>query len=170
MMLTFAAQRSLHRQLAPVAQQVRLFAVAETDGPKKSQKKLKKTKKMSSAMVAAKESRGRELDEVIKALDGVGEKKEPVPPSAEEMERRKQVVRNYTIGRFKEHNSVNHDVACKIHLKKHAMNLLPRDTKLKEAAKEINRLHLIPYWKHIPMWTPPIKDFDPDSIAGNDDD
>lgn len=53
-------------------------------------------------------------------------RKEDPPPSAEEMERRYQIGRNYNIGTSKEHNVVMHDLACKLKMKNHAMKMLPR--------------------------------------------
>ena len=53
-------------------------------------------------------------------------RKEDPPPSAEEMERRYRIGRNYNIGTSQEHNVVMHDLACKLKMKNHAMKMLPR--------------------------------------------
>ena len=98
-------------------------------------------------------------------------------PSKEEAERRHRIGRNYVIGNFKRHNAINHDLACKIKLKNHAIRLLPKkdDPKfgyLKKAAMEIDMGEdaTPPYSRPIPLDTPPIPDFDPSRFMGEKED
>lgn len=92
----------------------------------------------------------------------------PPPASAEEMERRYQVGRNYVIGNFERHNEMEHDLACKIKLKNHAIKMLPKGTHLRQAALEVDDVGP-PAWRHIPVWTPPIPGFDPDEFLEGDE-
>lgn len=96
---------------------------------------------------------------VVAALDAPITK--PPPASKEEMERRFQVGRNYVIGRFKRHNEEEHVLSCRIKLKNHAIDMLPKGTMLRQAALEIDD-EGPPYWRPFPMWTPPIPGFDAD--------
>ena len=98
-------------------------------------------------------------------------------PTKEEAERRHRIGRNYVIGNFKRHNEINHDLACKIKLKNHAIRLLPKkdDPKfgyLKMAAMEIDMGEdaTPPYSRPIPMDTPPIPDFDPSRFMVEEED
>ena len=88
--------------------------------------------------------------------------------SPEEKARRYQIGRNHVIGRFQQHNDLNHDLTCKIHLKKHAVKMLPRNSKLKEEAMKIDS-EGPPLWRHIAKWTPPIPGFNPSEFANKDD-
>merc|ERR1712146_615107 len=83
---------------------------------------------------------------------------EPPVPTKEEMERRHKVGRNYVIGMFERHNELHHDLNCKIRLKNHAIKMLPKKSKLREAALEIDD-EGPPRWRPMPVWTPPIPDF-----------
>ena len=96
----------------------------------------------------------------------------PPPASADEMERRYQVGRNYVIGSFEEHNELEHMLSCKIRMKNHAIKMLPRNSEnsiIRKAALEIDD-EGPPVWRHIPVWTPPIKDFNPDDYLEEEDD
>jgi hypothetical protein len=84
----------------------------------------------------------------------------PPSPSEEERKRRHEIGRNYVIGRFNQHNELHHDLGCKLQLKKHAIKMLPRNTRLKEAALRIDEDYP-PLWRNIPVETPPIENFDP---------
>ena len=102
----------------------------------------------------------------------------PPEPSPEEKERRYQIGRNWVIGKWKEHNEINHDLAVKIRMKRYAMKMLPKEGELgdslvsvdgketsvygrwKSEAYKINDMHGPPDHRHIPAWTPPIEDFD----------
>ncbi len=101
----------------------------------------------------------RDLDVVLRALDAPMRK--PPDASPEEMKRRHHVGRNYVIGCFRQHNQENHDLQCKITLKLHAVKLLPKQSKIKEAALVISD-EPPPAWRKIPTWTPPIEGFDPE--------
>lgn len=105
--------------------------------------------------------RTRELELMLACIDAP--KTKPPPADKEEMARREQVRKAYTIGKFKEHNEENHDLACKLKMKRHAINMLPKDSALKEKALQMDDKddNYPPRWRHIPAWTPPIKGFDP---------
>ena|ERR1711865_847046 len=132
-------------------QQYRYFS---DEGPKTRiiKKVSKKVKKKNDT------GRSRDLQILLDCLDAP--KAKPPLPDEEETNRRRIVEKNYTIGKFKQHNAENHDVACKMKLKKHAINMLPKGTALKQRALEIDDKSP-PRWRIIPAWTPPIPGFDP---------
>ena len=132
-------------------QQYRYFS---DEGPKTRiiKKVSKKVKKKNDT------GRSRDLQILLDCLDAP--KAKPPPPDEEETNLRRIVEKNYTIGKFKQHNAENHDVACKMKLKKHAINMLPKGTALKQRALEIDDKSP-PRWRIIPAWTPPIPGFDP---------
>lgn len=124
-------------------------------------KKSKKKPSSSSGTGAAVEGgRDKNLELIIAALDAP-ETVEPTVP-ADEMARRYEVGRNYVIGRFREHNEIHHDLACKIQMKKHAVRMLPRNYLKDEAMKIDNEGP--PPWRHIATWTPPIPNFSPEDF------
>jgi len=125
------------------------------EGAKKQQKAKKKEKKTKSDLV-----RGRDphLQLMLSALDAPITK--PPPASEEEMERRHEIGRNYVVGKFNRHNELNHDLTCKIKLKQHAIDMLPKNSKLREEALKTDGVGP-PKWRHIPLDTPPIPGFDP---------
>lgn len=125
------------------------------DGPKQRIVKVKKKKKESKT---EKTGRSRDLQILMDCLDAP--KVKPPPADEEEMKRRHSIQKNYTIGKFKQHNDENHDIACKMKIKKHAINMLPKGSALKEKAFEIND-EFPPRWRTIPAWTPPIPGFNP---------
>ena len=134
---------------------VRTFAAFDADAPKQKQQKAKKNKSKKTDTTLG---RSRDLEVILAALDAPVTK--PPPVDEDEMNRRENVKKMYTIGRFKNHNQENHDLAAKLRLKQHAVKMLPRDSKLKEAALEIDDVGP-PRWRTIAAWTPPIPDFDP---------
>jgi len=103
---------------------------------------------------------------LIQVIDS---KPRPAPKlSKEEVERRHNIGRNYVIGNFKKHNEINHDLACKIKMKNHAIAMLPKksDKKygyLRDSALSvsIDDEFMPPFERPIAVDTPPIKDFDP---------
>ena len=105
-----------------------------------------------------------ELQMVIRCLDT------PQPPKPnltdEQKSKHFEIGRNYVIGNFKQHNEIRHDLACKIKLKNHAKNLLPRNTMWKEEALKIdsNPDSFAPYWRPIPTDYPPISGFNVDEF------
>lgn len=149
--------------------------------PRTAQKKVKKEKKGPSASkLKAKEMEGNRIENLLtKAVDAPVLK--PPPASKEEMERRYNVGRNYVIGCFRRHNELNHDLAVKIRMKKHAVKMLPRKGDLgdvtlesngvgeeesvygrwRDEAMKINDDWGPPDHRPIPMFTPPIEGFDP---------
>ncbi len=111
-------------------------------------------------------------------IDVIDAKPRPPPKhSPEEAQRRYNIGRNYVIGNFKRHNELHHDLACKIKLKNHAIALLPKkdDEKfgyLKQRALEvdISSEAMPPYYRPIPVDTPPIPDFDPSIFLEEEED
>lgn len=99
---------------------------------------------------------------VVDALDAPVTR--PPPASKEEMDRRHKVGRDYVIGCFQSHNALEHDLACKIRLKNHAVKMLPKNSVIRKAAMEVDD-EGPPKWRHIPVLTPPIPGFDPDDFA-----
>jgi hypothetical protein len=81
-------------------------------------------------------SRDRALDIILRCLDAPKATEPPI--SEEERQRRHEIGRNYVIGRFEAHNELNHDLACKLVMKQHAIQMLPRDSKLREEALKVN--------------------------------
>ena len=102
--------------------------------------------------------KSKELNLILAALDAPMRKEPPI--SEEEKARRFEIGRNYNIGRFRFHNEIHQDLAQKIHLKKHAIKMLPRNSKIREEAlKESDEAP--PPWRKVPTWTPPIPGFNP---------
>jgi len=89
----------------------------------------------------------------------------PPPPSEEEAARRYNIGREYVIGKFKEHNKIEHDLSCKLSMKQHAIAMLPKPSSelayLKTAALAIDSKEEPgpPLWRPLPMDYPPIKGF-----------
>jgi len=148
-----------------------------------AQKKVKKEKKGPSKSNEAKKEteKNRITQLIIKALDAPPGKVPPASP--EEMERRYHVGRNYVIGCWERHNELNHDLAVKIRMKRHAMACLPREGqdgdemvdgesaygKLRKEAFRINDMWGPPTHRLIPMHTPPIEGFDPSIYMDQED-
>ncbi len=125
------------------------------EGPKKRIIKVKKKEKKSSS---GESGRSRDLELLLGFLDAP--KVKPPPADEDETARRELVLKNYNIGKFKQHNEENHDIACKLRMKSHAISMLPKQTVLKEKALEIDDEYP-PRWRTIPAWTPPIPGFNP---------
>lgn len=96
--------------------------------------------------------------------------------SEEEAAKNYEIGRNYVIGRFKQHNEIHHDIACKIRLKEHAIRMMPRNTDeklgyLRKAALEIDTSDEAypPMWRSIPLDTPPIEDYNVSDYLQKDD-
>jgi hypothetical protein len=102
-------------------------------------------------------SDGRDLEFILACINAPYSKEPPI--SEEEKARRYEVGRNYVKGMFRENNIIDHDLTCKIKLKKHAMKMLPKDSKIRVDAYTITD-DAPPYWRRIPTWTPPIPGFD----------
>ena len=127
---------------------------SDNDGPKQRIVKVKKKERKSKGDGG----RSRDLEVLLASLDAP--KVQPPPADAEELERREQVRKAYTIGKFQQHNQENHEIACKLQMKKHAMNMLPKNSKLREKALEVDDT-MPPRWRKMPAWTPPIPGFNP---------
>jgi hypothetical protein len=156
-MMLSAARRSLSATAAMRRPAVFLGPVDRCfsdEGPKQAIRKVKKKEKKSKRETG----RPRDLEIILASLDAI-KTKEP-KPSEEEEERRAEIRRAYTIGKFQQHNQENHELACKLRFKKHAMKMLPKDSQLKKKAMEIDTAGP-PRWRNIPAWTPPIPNFKP---------
>ena len=124
------------------------------EGPKQRIVKVKKKVKKSTG----ESGRARDLELLLAFLDAP--KVKAPPADKEETIRRELVLKNYNVGKFKQHNEENHDIACKLRMKNHAIKMLPKQTGLKEKALEIDD-EFPPRWRTIPAWTPPIAGFNP---------
>ena len=133
------------------------------DGPKKRISKVKKKEKKTKS---GETGRSRDLELLLAFLDAP--KVKPPPVDEEETARRELIKKNYTIGKFKQHNEENHDIACKLKIKNHAIKMLPKNTILKEKALEIDD-EFPPRWRIIPAWTPPIPGFNPSDYLVTED-
>lgn len=155
-MMLSAARRSLTASSTATRRPL-FFGVVERcfsdEGPKTAVRKVKKKEKSRKET-----GRPKELEIILASLDAKKTKEPPIDD--EENARRSEIRKAYTIGKFKEHNEENHDLACKLKLKKHAMKMLPKDSEIKQKAMEIDDAGP-PRWRTIPAWTPPIPNFDP---------
>lgn len=153
--------------------QTRSFAAKKADSKKGDVAKPKPSKVASSSAVPKKKGstdaggRPSDLQLVLAALDAPIRQEPPVPP--EERERRHRIGRDYVIGRFRQHNELHHDLACKLQLKRHAVRMLPRNSRLREQALVIDDSGPPPWRKHA-VWTPPIPGFDATAFASRDED
>jgi hypothetical protein len=158
MMLSTAAGRTslaISRRPLFLASVVRNFS----DEPKKAVRKVKAKKNKKSD--GEKGGKARDLEVILAALDA--DKTKPPPADEEESARREEIRKQYTIGRFKQHNEDNHDLTCKMRMKQHALKMLPRNSKLKEQALEIDDTNP-PRWRTLPAWTAPIPGFNPNKF------
>lgn len=101
---------------------------------------------------------------LIRAIDA---RPRPRPKfSPEEYAKHYEYGRNYVIGRFQVHNEINHDLACKIRLKEHAIRMMPRTGDklgyLREKALEVDGSEegMPPMYRPIPLDTPPVEGYD----------
>lgn len=122
----------------------------------------KKKKEQAAAATPAQTGRDKDLELILAALNAPSRVEPEI--SAEEKARRYEIGRNHVIGRFEQHNELYHNLTCKIHLKMHAVNMLPKQSWLKEAAMKIDE-DGPPPWRHIAKWTPPIPGFDPSQFV-----
>jgi hypothetical protein len=96
--------------------------------------------------------------------------------SLEEAAKNYQIGRDYNIGRFKVHNDIHHDLACKIRLKEHAIRMMPRNTDelgyLRMEALKIDSSpeSMPPLYRSIPFDTPPIEGYDASQFLDEDED
>lgn len=132
-----------------------------SDAPKQSTKVKKKAKKASKNTDDSRSQK--DLDLMIAALDAKPVLTEP-PISEEEKARRMEIGKNYVRGRFRQHNEIDHDLNCKIKLKSHAMNMLPKNSMIREEAMKTDDT-AAPLWRNIAVWTPPIEGFDPSQFV-----
>jgi hypothetical protein len=137
-----------------------------SDKPAKKAQKAKK-KKTPQGKAGDSSGRSKELELILASLDAPSRVEGPV--SDEERERRFQIGRNYVIGMFRQHNEMDHDLTCKMHMKRHALNMLKRHARLNEEALKIDDDQTAPLWRHMPVWTPPIPGFDPSQFVDKND-
>lgn len=123
-----------------------------------------KASSSSSSTPKISTERSRDLQLILSALDAPIQEEDPAIISKEEQARRYAIGRNYVVGKFRQHNEIMHDLACKLQLKQHAIRMLPKNTKLKEEALKIND-EGPPLWRHFAVWTPPIQGFDPSEYS-----
>lgn len=143
----------------PVRQSTRTFAAVGT-----------KKKKQKVAVQEENIGKDPHVQMIIRCLDA------PYPPKPqltdEQKEQHYNAGRNYVIGRFKQHNELYHDLACKIKMKQHAIKLLPEDegTNWKEEALKIDEDpdSFPPLWRDIPTDYPPIPGFNPEEFVEED--
>ncbi len=109
------------------------------------------------------DSRDNTTDIIIRSLDAPIIY--PPPPSEEEAKRRLAIGRAFNIGVMEMHNDREHDLSCKIKIKLHAIDMLPRNSILKEKALETD-FEGPPMWRPIPKMYPPIENFDPRVLTG----
>ena len=129
--------------------------------------KKKQSSAAASAASSAETGRDKNLELILASLDGT--ERVEAELSADEKARRYEIGRNHVIGRFLQHNEINHDLTCKIHLKKHAVKMLPRNSQIKEEAMKTDG-EGPPVWRHIARWTAPIPNFDPSLFAEHEED
>lgn len=144
---------------------------ASEDEPKKRTLNLKKKSKSSGkgedGTDGAVGGRDKYLELALASLDAPRLKEPPI--SAEEKARRYRIGRNYVIGRFEQHNELNHDLSCKMKLKNHAIKMLPKNnSKLREEALKVDENDGPPLWRLFATWTPPIPNFTPTQFAGRE--
>jgi hypothetical protein len=155
----------LQQQQQHLQQQTRFFALHDEDAPKVKHLKVKKKDKRTGKQAGS--AKEKSLEVVLAALDAPIRKEPPLSP--EEKARRYEIGRQYNIGRMREHNKTDHDLTCKIYMKKHAITMLPPHSKIKEAALMENDV-MPPVWRNIPVWTAPIPGFNPAKYKQKRDD
>jgi hypothetical protein len=162
-----ASRRLLPSQLLFARGGVRLLAV-DAEAPKQRQQKAVKKKKKSTQAASGEDAFGsKNLQLMMASLDAP--RKQEGPISEEEKLRRMEIGRNHVIGRFRRHNDIDHDLSCKLHLKKHAIKMFPRgNQKLKEEALAISD-EMPPSWRHMPVWTAPIEGFDRSKLVDKEE-
>jgi len=161
-----SSNASSHHGFSYFQGQRRLFSSRAADSTAMQQQSSppkKMQQQMGPSEEVAKENKTHKM--VVTALDAPGTK--PPPPSKEELERRFDVGRNYVVGIFDRHNLFQHELACKIRMKNHAIKMLPRNAQLRQAALKVEE-EGPNKWRHIPVWTPPIPGFDPDEFSNED--
>lgn len=125
-----------------------------------------KKNKDQQAKAPVNTGRDKDLELVLAALNAPMRVEPEI--SAEEKARRYEIGRNHVIGRFRQHNEIHHDLACKIHLKMHAVNMLPKGSWLKEEAMKVDD-EGPPRWRNLAAWTPPIPGYNPSEFVDKDD-
>lgn len=134
---------------------------SETPEKRKSNVKKKKKGKQKEG------GHDRHLDLILRSLDAPSTS--PPEPSPEQKQENYEIGRNYVIGMFERHNAHNHDLACKMKLKRFAIKMLPKNSRLKEEALKVDH-STPPLWRPIPADTPPIPNFDPSKFINPDED
>lgn len=108
---------------------------------------------------------------LIACLDAPS-REEPIDRrTVEEMERRKNIVKAFTVGRFEQHNESEHDMSCKWKLKNFAIEAIPEGY-LKDEALKVSESNddFPPLWRPHALHTPPIPGFNPADWMNDDGD
>ena len=157
-----------HRSAAPFHSSHFPAMAVDPEGAKQRVSKVKRKDKKSPKRGGGDRNAEKTKELLIRALDA----KDPIPPPAsdEEMARRAEVGRQYSIGMMRRHNDLNHDHSCKIKMKMHAVNMLPKGTMWGEEAMKIDDDNGPPLTRKMPTWTPPIEGFKVDDWIAEDDD
>jgi hypothetical protein len=155
-----------HRQQHHHQQHRRSFS--DNSPAKKRISNVKKKEKKSKDDNVGVSGRSRDLEVLLACLDAPKTSRLP-PPDEEERARRGRILRAYTVGKFQQHNRENHDVACKLRMKEHAIHMLPRNSKLRNDALRVDDDSFPPPWRRIPAWTPPIPGFNPSEFAATEE-
>lgn len=120
------------------------------------------------------EEKGDRLTNIL--IRAINSRPRPRPKfTPEEYAKHYEYGRNYVIGRFQVHNEINHDLACKIRLKEHAIRMMPRrDDKLgylREKALEVDddEDSMPPMYRPIPLDTPPVEGYDVSQFVARDE-
>lgn len=140
---------------------------SEPEALKKQPKGKKKKTSTEPLEDVGKESKSYKM--VLAALNAPVTK--PPPAAEEEIKRRFHVGRNYVVGSFEEHNQAEHMLSCKIRVKNHTIQMLPRNSEnqiIRKAAMETDD-EGPPSWRHVPVWTPAIEGYDPEDFFDEDD-
>mmetsp|Transcript_21889 Transcript_21889/g.28334 ORF Transcript_21889/g.28334 Transcript_21889/m.28334 type:complete len:186 (+) Transcript_21889:103-660(+) len=121
---------------------------------KKSVKKADRPRRVYDPMEGATVERGdKNLQLVLDALNAPIVKEPEI--SKEEEARREAILKEFTIQRFNHHNNVNHDLSCKIGMKLHALEMLPKNSKIREDALAIADPDNEPEWMTPPTYKIP---------------
>jgi len=145
-----ASRQTLHK-ISRIGIQTRLFSDASQAGQKGD--------RISAILARAVDSRPRPRPKL----------------SSEEAAKNYNIGREYVIGKFQRHNEINHDLACKIRLKEHAIRMMPRNTDemgylREEALKiDISEESMPPMYRPIPLDTPPIEGFNASDYIDKED-
>lgn len=147
--------------LTPIRSSLSSRFFSDVDGPKQRVAKVKKKDRSKQQ-----EGGRKDLDLILACLDAPVRKEGPI--SDEEKARRHKIGRDYVIGRFEQNNTFDHELSSKINMKLHAVNMLPKNSRIREEALKIDH-EGPPLWRNQPTWTPPIPGFDPSQFVDKEE-